>query len=86
MRIRPDIRVNHILNIDHFLGTSGLPAFQFGLFLFCPGNSGANFFLYCTRFKALPLNFLFFYFFATFGVCFLTFPAFANVPCCFPIN
>jgi hypothetical protein len=36
-------------NIDqqsyHFFGTSGRPAFQFGVLLFYPGKSGVNFFL-----------------------------------------
>ncbi len=72
---------------DHFVMVSaGLPAFQLGLLAFWPGTTLANLFWYCFRFKALPKVFLLFYIFATFGVCFLTLPAFARVPCCLPIN
>ena len=56
----------------HFFGTSGRPAFQLGLFLFCPGTRGANFFWYWTRLRARPLGFLFLSCLATLGVCFLT--------------
>ncbi len=73
--------------VDHFPTTSaGLPAFQLGDLAFWPGRTAlANLFWYCFLFMALPRVLLFFYILATFGVCFLTLPAFANVPCCLPI-
>lgn len=64
---------------------SGLPAFQLGLLFFCPGTTSANLFWYCFLLRALPVRGLFFYIFATLGVCFLTLPALARVPCCFPM-
>lgn len=43
-------------------------------------------FLYKIFLEARPRSFLAFSILATFGVCFLTFPALSRVPCCFPMK